>query len=222
MAVPRNIKIWLVIGLLVMAAGILLGIWSLRSRFDVEDVRSVVVSTIQREAPASFYVTGYLDITATTTVENTRYLLPDLFRLNLGTSRATVRVPGRVSYGFDIRQLRPEDIHLSEKGLVEVTLPELSIYAVEANLEQMEVQTDVGWARTHGGSGQQVEQRAIQLVQQALRKQAEQHLSSSTQPQVNTAQGLELMLGPPLQAAGVPDPQFRFRIGSRLIMVPEG
>ncbi|HET6569789.1 MAG TPA: DUF4230 domain-containing protein [Rhodothermales bacterium] len=209
-----------VVGLLAVAFAVSLGGRLLHPGIMEEEVRSLVVSTIQREAPASFFVTGYLDISATTTVENTKYFLPDLLRFNLGTTTATVRLPGRVSYGFDVRQLRRRDIKIAEEGVVEITLPQLSIYSVEPDLERMEVKTDVGWARTHEGSGQKVEQQALQHTQQVLRRQAEQHLKTSAQPRIHTARAIETMLRPVLGAAGMHDPQFRFRIGPDLVLEP--
>lgn len=203
--------------LVLLAFAFAAGLWWMRPALTDEEVRQVVVATIQREVPASFFVTGTLDIPATVTVENTKYLLPDFFRFNLGTTRATVRVPGRVSYGFDVGALRPEAIQMGEDGLIEVTLPELSVFSVEPDLERMEVETEVGWARLHASSGQRVEQKAIGLVRRALRQQGEQHLARSTQPRVHTAEALEKLLTPMLEAAGLPDPRFRFQIGPEIV-----
>jgi hypothetical protein len=143
-------------------------------------------------------------------------------RLDLGTTRVRVRLPGRVAYGFDVSVLRPEDIVFGEDGVVEVALPDLSVFSVEPNLEAMEVETDVGWARTHARSGQQTTQRALQFAQRALREQASTHLIDKTQPRINTAEALQRMLTPALQAAGIAEPRFRFRIGPHLVMEPEG
>jgi hypothetical protein len=210
----------LAVSVFLVAIAIALGWWWMRPRLTEEDVRSVVVSTIQRESPASFYVTGSLDIVATVTAENTRYFLPDLFRFNLGTVRSTARVPGRVSYGFDVRQLREQDIRVLEDGTVEITLPELSVYSVEPDLARMEVQTDAGWRQLEPDAGQRQEQRAMEGAQEALRSQAERHLGTSAQPRINTAQAIESLLRPILQAVGMPDPQFRFHIGPRLVIEP--
>lgn len=204
--------------LVLLAFAFAAGVWWMRPALTEEEVSQVVVATIQREAPASFFITGTLDIPTIVTVENTKYLLPDLFRFNLGTTRATVRVPGRVSYGFDVGALRPEAIRVGEDGLIEVTLPELSVFSIEPDLERMEVETEVGWARLHASSGQRVEQRAIRQVRRALREQGEQHLARSTQPRIHTAEALEQLLAPVLEAAGLPHPRFRFQIGPELIM----
>jgi hypothetical protein len=173
-----------------------------------------VYSTIQRESPASFLVTGALEVTATTRVANTRTLFPGIVDIDLGTTSATVRVPGRVSYGFDVRELSPAMIRVLEGDTIEVTVPEPVIYSVEPNLEQMDVETQRGWLRLSQRTTEQVRGRAIQLVQQALRAQGEAHLRGSSQPRINTADALYEMLRPVLIAACMQDPQIRFRIGN--------
>lgn len=211
---------WLVVaGLLLLVAVV---IWWRRPALTETEVRSVVVSTIQSEAPASFLVTGTLDVTATATVKNTKYLFPESLNLDLGTTQATVRLPGRVAYGFDVTALRPEDIRIAEDGVVEVQVPALHVFSAEPDLARMEVQTEVGWARTYAGSGQQATQRAMRFAQEALRQQGAKHLETQTQPRVNTAEALKNMLAPALQAAGMTAPRFRIEVGPRLVMQPDG
>lgn len=205
---------------LLLALGVAVGLWWKAPGLTEEEVQRAVVTTIQREVPASFFVTGVIEATATTTVRNTKYLLPDLLGLNLGTTQATVRMPGRISYGFDAAVLRPEMIRLGDDDVVEVTLPELRIHAVEPDLSAMEVQTTVGWARLHSSSGQRVEQQAMEHVQRGLRRQGQDHLQRSTQPRLNTARALEKLLTPVLQAAGMAEPRFRFQIGPHLVLTP--
>jgi hypothetical protein len=194
-------------------------LWSGRPRLSEQEVRDVVFSTIQRESPASFLITGWIDVTAVTRVENTRTLLPGIVGLDLGTTSANVRIPGRVSYGFEVTDLTADMIRLIDENTVEVEIPDPGIYSVEPNLEQMEVETRRGWARVSSATEDRVRQRAIELVQPTLRAQAQQHLASSTQPRINTADALQRMLHPVLTAAGMQDPQIRFRIG-RLIIEP--
>ena len=205
--------------LLILAAA--LGLWLSRPRLTESEIRKRVISTIESETAQSFYVTGTLNLTATGTVEDTRYLFPP-FRLNLGTTTATVRLPGHVTYGFDARELRPEHVSVGPDGLITVTIPPLTILSVEANLHAMEVQTDVGWARTYAGSGQETTREAMAIAQNILRQQAVTHLSDNTQPRVNTARALEILLTPVLRSAGVAQPRFSFRIGPNIIMQPEG
>jgi hypothetical protein len=86
----------------------------------------------------------------------------------------------------------------------------------------MEVRTDAGWFRLESDAEQRQEQRALKGAQDALRSQAEEHLSTSVQPRVHTAQAMETLLRPVLEAAKVPDPQFRFRIGPSIVVEPPG
>jgi len=187
-------------------------------RISEREVRETVYTTIQREAEASFYVTGFIEVVAATTVEDTRVLLPRMLDLRMGTTRATVRVPGRVSYGFDAGALRPEMIRV-DGDVVEVQIPPLSIYSAEADLANLEVETSVGWTRAQA-TGQQAEHRALRHINDALRQQGDAHLETSVQPRVNTARALETLLAPVLRAAGLPDPQLRFRIGGDLVVEP--
>ena len=212
---------WLVVCLVLLGIGAALGVWLLRPRLTDEALREIVSTTIQREAPASYYVTGTLDVMTTTTVANSKTLFPGLLNLDLGTTSATVRMPGRVSYGFDVRQLRPEQIRRDEDGVIRVTLPPLSVWSVEPDLDRMEVQTSVGWARSQGGSGRRVEHRAIRAVEDALRQQGAAHVRTNAQPRIHTARALELLLTPALQAAGIEDPRFRFQIGPEIVMEPQ-
>ena len=202
----------------VMALALL---WLLRPRYDAAEVQRTVITTIQREAPASFYVTGTLDITVTEEVERTEQLFPTLFALlreaqpswpglNQATARATVRVPGRVSYGFDVSQLSPEQIRVRSDGLVEVSLPALEVYS--------EV---TGWMQLFGSQEKAAEREALSGVRDALRRQGRTRIDTATQPRVNTAKALEKLLRPVLVAAGVPNPRFRFEIGDELVMQPE-
>ena len=133
--------------------------------------------------------------------------------IDLGTTSATVRVPGRVSYGFDVRQLTPAMIRVLPGDTIEVTVPEPVLYSVEPNLEQMEVETERGWLRLSQRTVDEVRGRAIQLVQQTMRRQGQAHLQGSAQPRINTADALYEMLRPVLIAAGVENPTIRFQVG---------
>ena len=203
--------------------GAALGMWWVQPGHLTETkVQRAVITTIQSEAPASFLVTGTLTITATTTVRNTRYLFPNLFRLDMGTTEARVRLPGRVAYGFDVTTLQPEDIQVGGDGVIDVAVPDLDVFSVEPNLEAMEVETEVGWARTHAHSGRQTTQQALTFAHEALREQGTTYLAESTQPRLHTAEALQRMLTPVLEAAGHPAPRFRFHIGRHLVMEPKG
>jgi hypothetical protein len=208
----------MLLALMIGAAGLYL--WSQRPRLSEQQVRDVVYSTIQREAAQSFLITGYIEVTAVTRVANTRTLLPGIVGFDLGTTSATVRMPGRVSYGFDVRTLQPDMIRVLDGNVIEVDVPDPVVYGVEPNLEQMETETRRGWARLSAETAEQVRSRAIELVQGTMSAQAEQHLRSSTQPRINTADALYDMLRPVLIAAGIDDPQIRFRIGRSIVVEP--
>jgi len=215
--------------LVFVAVGIVL-LWLLRPRYDEAEVQRTVIATIQQEAPASFYVTGTLEMTITEEVERSEQLFPTLFALlraahpswpglNQGTARATVRVPGRVSYGFDVSQLTPEHIRVQTGGLIDVSLPALSVYSAEPDLGQLQIKTEsTGWMWLFGSKEEEVEREALAGVQEAFRRQGAARLAQATQPRVNTAKALEKLLRPVLIAAGVPSPQFRFEIGDELVM----
>lgn len=194
------------------------GIWS-GSRAPVvseRQVRQAVHAALQREADTTFVVTGYLDLTATVRVDDTRVLLPTVFPLRLGTTSATVRVPGRASYGFDAGELRPEMIRV-RADTVDLRIPRLSVYAVEPDLERLQVETSTGWAR-HPVTAQQAERQAVQHLTAALRAQAEAHLGEAVQPRLNTASTLRALLSPVLQGAGLRDPTFRLHVGDGLVV----
>lgn len=200
-----------------------------------ERVRRTVITTVQEETPASFLVTGTLDIRATVEIDSAQYATPDwvtfvltysqpgLLPMLEGRSRTTVRVPGRVSYGFDVQALEPSMITVAEAGTIAVDLPELSVYSVEPNLAQLQVKTsEEGWMRVFPSEvAEEVRERAMEGVEGAFRRQAERRLADATQPRINTARALEAMLTPPLRAAGVEQPRYRIRVGSRLMLEPE-
>lgn len=187
-------------------------------RLSEREVRESVVATLRREADTSFVVTGYLDVVVTTRAEDTRVLLPNLLDIRLGTTTATVRVPGRVSYGFDLSELDPETIRLVG-DTVEVKVPELSVYSAEPQLAELEVETTTGWLR-RPVTAQEAERRAVQHLTHALRTQGEAHLSDALQPRINTARTLERLLAPTLRAQGIAAPRVRIRIGDDLAIEP--
>jgi len=217
-----NAVVW---GAVVIVLGIGLLMWWMRAPLTETEVRRMVMTTIQQEAPASFYVTGVLTIAATSTVQETEYLMPQSFRLPLGATEATVRMPGHVSYGFSIDALRPEHIRIAEDGVVEVQLPELTTYSVEPDLSRMQIQTTTGtWQKWLGNEAERdrVQAEAFRQAQTALRLQADDYLRRSSQPHENTAVAMKKMLTPVLQAGGLEDPQFRFFVGPARVLEPQG
>lgn len=212
---------WLVALALVGAALLLATPWVRLPRLTERDVRSAVFTTIQREAPEAFLVTGSLELVATVTVEDSRTVLPGLLDLNLGTSRATVRIPGRVTYGFDVTSLAPGMIRLREDSIVHVVLPELRVFSVEPRLTELEVETARGWARMPR-TRQETSEEALGYVEGALRVQARQHLRDSIQPRVNTGAAIRDLLMPVLLGLGMEQPRIYVELGNGIIVTPGG
>lgn len=181
-------------------------------RLTEEQVRQTITTTIAAERPDAFLVTGTLDVQATIRQANRQVFLPGLLNLDLGTSAATIRVPGKADYGFDVRTLRPEDVRLGDDGVVEVTIPALSVRRVEGDLSRMEVETQRGWMRTDA-SVAQLQEAALRQIHDALRAQATGYVAGeAVQAKTNTAHALAAMLRPALVAAGMEAPRFRFQI----------
>ena len=214
-------RAWIFVGVTVavVAAGLFLLLRLEPPSLTESEMRDALFTTIQREAPEAFLVTGRLELTATTRVENTKVLLPGIVDLDLGTTSARVRMPGRVSYGFEVDSLRPEMFRFLEDGTIEVELPSLGVYSVEPNLSALEVETRRGWARL-GSSEDAVERRAIAIVEGAMRRQAIVHLRSSYQSRVNAARAMERLLTPGLRGLGMEDPRFRFILGEDIVVEP--
>jgi hypothetical protein len=213
----RNLTLRLVIAAVLLVVGIGIGLYLMRPRLSEDRVRQAVLTTLVQEAGESFYVTGSLTFATAITLERSRVLLPGFLDLRVGSAETTVRVPGRVSYGFDVRTLRPEHIRFGADGVVEVDLPDLSIYAVEPQLEDVQMQTRQGWLRLSRAVTQEQEEEALRRIRPVMREQAERHLAGSRQPRVNTAEAMERLLTPVLQAAGAEEVRFRIRIGPELV-----
>jgi hypothetical protein len=224
----------LVAAILLVGGGALLA-WLLEGP-SATTVRRTVIATVQEEAAESFYVTGSLQLTAT--IEERRsegyfgpvkeavlaFMDSSLAALNRGEVSVELRVPGRVSYGFDVSNLQPEMIQVRDGNRIELDLPALSVYSVEPDLGKLEVRTaSSGWIYWFGGErrAQQAEQRALAGVRRAFEEQAQAHLESATQPKINTARALVRLLEPTLRSTGVSRPRFRVRIGPDLVLTPD-
>lgn len=203
---------WLIVILVVATAGAALAWWSWpRLRLSEETVETTILTTLQQEVEQSFYVTGRLRLTVETAHRSTTRVLPGVLDLETGSTTVELRVPGHVSYGFDVRELGSEDIRLLPDGIVEVRLPDLSVDAVEPILEQAEIRTDVGgWERFDRDAERTTLRRALAQVRPALHEQAEHHMANSEQSRLNTARALRRLLSPPLEVAGLEAPRFRF------------
>lgn len=219
---------------LLLAAGLVLW-WQTRGPSQ-STVRKTVVTTIQEESPASFLVTGTIDLSVTVRIDSSQYLTPAWLTflvegtqtgasaLLQGGAEAQVEVPGTVSYGFDVRQLTPEMVTLTGDDLIGVELPSLSVHSVEPALSKLRVRTQTsGWMRIFPSDAPDtVRTQALQEAQLALRTQALRQIQARTQPKVNTARAIKKMLRPTLEAAGIPEPRFRIQVGENLVLQPKG
>lgn len=217
-------SVWFGILVLGIVAALGIALWLTRPRWSEERVRDTIVSTIQSESPASDLVTGRVRIAAQREIHDLGQFswLPawlDLPGVNFLDAQTRVEVTGEALYGFDVRALRPEMIAVRPDGLVEVTLPPLHVIAVDTDLGTLRLQSEEGVFRS--GSGRELEQEALADLQVVLREQAERHLDTSVQPGMNTARALRALLTPPLQAVGLEDPQFTFRVAPDLILTPQ-
>lgn len=221
----------ILIGVLLVVAGRLW--WEQRS---VQSrVRRTVLTTVQEETPSSFLVTGTMDLHATVRIDSSQYATPEwvtymlsqtqpaLLSLLQGSAQTEVKVPGRVSYGFDVTTLTADMIRVEDSNVVAVDLPALDIHSIEPSLSQLEVHSKTeGWMQVfESGVPEAVRQRALDGVREAFREQARARLDSATQPRVNTARALRTMLTPSLTAAGFDNPRFRIRVGDRLSLTPQ-
>lgn len=199
-------------------------------------IRKTVITTIEGESPASFLVTGTLELNVRVRVDSSQYLTPAwLTYLLEGAQRGTsmlvrggaatkVEVPGTVTYGFDVRTLRPSMIAQVGETLIEVDLPKLAVQSVAPDLTKLSVKSETsGWMRIlPSDAPDSLRTRALEAAEAALRSQARQRIRTATQPRVNTARALEKMLRPALIAAGIAEPRFRIRVGTDLVLQPDG
>ena len=215
---PRPAKIWVVTAAVVVL--ILLGVIAALRRvaqgIAPDEVRERIVATIQSEAKESILITGSVDLTGTVTVENVRTLLPGVLDIGLGSSRATVQVPGRAYYGFDVRELDREKVRI-RGDTIEITVPQPRVISVDANLQELRVWSAKGWLRS-SQSLQSVERTALQRIDNVLARQAAQHVATSAQPRVNSAEAIRRMVLPVVQAAGITTPVFQFQLTERLTL----
>ena len=191
----------------IVALGVLIGRGGAVSE---EEVESAMLSTLQSEASEEFLVTGRL--TSSLSGSSARRWRLRLFDIETGRAEVGVRVPATMTYGFSLADLEPGDLDFQEGGVVEVRLPDLSVFSVEPELEEAQVDIDVrGQARLTPSLTERTVEQTLRRVRPALREQAEEHLRTSDQPAINTARTLSRMLSTPLEAAGVDVAAVRFR-----------
>lgn len=218
--VRKSLLALLVIALVATAAGAA-WYWASRPRLTETEARSLISTTLVEEVPEQFLVTGTLEYV--TRVERSRQrqfvAMPGVVEVPLGTTRVSARVPGRVHYGFDVREVDVDGLRL-RGDTVEVRLPPLEVFAVEADLENAQIRTDEGWGPLLSPRGYLEERAALQAVRPRLRSRAEAHLVRSGEPERNAARALALMLRPGFAAAGYPDVVFTFVVGEGRALTP--
>ena len=187
-----------------------------------EEVRSAVLMTLARETPERFLVAGRLSSGLTT--ESARRWRVRLLDLEAGRATVTVSLPGEVTYGFPLDALTADDIRYLDGQVVEIDVPQLEVFAVEAVLEEAVVEATVtGTARLTPSLTEQSLQTALRRVRPALRAQAEAHLADVRQPRVNAAGALRAMIDPAIAAAGVTGPvTYRFVLAPGDTLVAAG
>ena len=190
-----------------------------------DELRGIVTTQIQSEAAEGFVVTGRLS--STLSGSSARRWRLRILNLETGRAEVTVRVPATMTYGFSLDAFDADAIRFREDGVVEVVLPPLSVFSVEPELEDAEVDIDLsGQARLTPSITERTVEQTLHRVRPALREQAEQHLRDSDQPAVNSARALRRVLAAPLEAAGVDLDAVRFRFvvapGDTLDIAPEG
>ncbi len=218
MTTKKATKLWLIAGtaaLLVLLA-VIAALRRVADGIAPEEVRERIVATIQSEAKQSLLITGSIDLTGTVTVENVKTLLPGVLDIGLGASRATVQVPGRAYYGFDVRELDRAKIRI-RGDTIQITVPQPRIISVDANLQELRVWSDKGWLRS-SQSLQSVERTALQRIDNVLARQAARYVSDSAQPRVNSAEAIRRIVQPVVKAAGIENPVFQFELTERLTL----
>ena len=206
-----------VLGVAVLIVGVVVGIRLSPPRLSVDDVRSAVVTTLQSESPESILVTGSITVAVTTVSSNTRYLLPGMVTLDLGTTEATARVPGTVNYGIDVSELDTTRIRIID-GVLYLTIPTIRVISVEPDLTALELETRVGWARTHAGSGAEATRDAMRRITGALREQGDRHVSEALQPRINTAHAIMDVVSRALLAAGLEVEDVRIEVSPGIVV----
>ena len=175
-----------------------------------DEIRSAVRTGIEAEAAEGFVVTGRLSSTLAGSSARRRRLR--VLNLEVGRSEVAVRVPATMTYGFSLDAFDADAIRFRDDGVVEVVLPPLSVFSVEPELEDAEVDIDVsGTSRLSPDLTERTIEQTLHRVRPALRAQAQAHLRDSQQPAVNSARALRRMLASPLEAAGVDLDAVRFR-----------
>ena len=93
----------------------------------------------------------------------------------LGKTEATLRAPIKVYYG-----VRPHAIHATQavKGQLHLTIDKVEVLSVDADIGNLEIKTENGWARFDATSGKEARARAKRAFEQSKYRAADSMLQS--------------------------------------------
>ncbi|MEL6703931.1 MAG: DUF4230 domain-containing protein [Bacteroidota bacterium] len=201
----RRIRALTIAALALVAVGVVLSLaiqaWLRRTALTETEARTIVVDTLLRDRPEAFLVTGTLEFATGLEQRSSKVLLPGVLDIDLGTTVVRVRAPARAAYGFDAAAWHTDALRVRGDTLV-LPLPQLTVFAVEPDLAAMEMETETGWARTQGRSGNTQERAALRQLLPAMRDRAERYLLDAAPPRANTTAAIERLLRPAFEAAG--------------------
>lgn len=181
-----------------------------RTRVDLEALRTGFTARVDAAARGPFLTTGRVYVTGTATLARDDLIIPSLDRRSISGDTLLVRVPGQVSYGFDITRLARDSVQLLPDGSVLVGVPPLTPARATTFLDKLDVRTRRGWMRVAQVQSALAPATRVRL-DRALADAARQVLRTSRQPRMYSAHLLEGMLAPAARAAGEPRPRMRFR-----------
>ena len=212
---------FLLLAVLLVLLGGGLALWLGRPAWTAEEVEEVVIATLVSEEADQFLVTGRFRFRMFRRVSEERFV--ELFpALSFGTTEVEVRVPAVATYGIDLAELSGEDIDVAPDGLVTVRVPDVQTDVVDLRLDQLEMRTRAGWARTYRGSGQRVARTALRSLRGDVDGRARALLQRRPETaRENTIAALEGLIRPVVEAAGVEAPRFRFVFGADAVFEPD-
>jgi len=178
----------------------------------------VLYADLVRETGAAFLVTGNVELQTRYTARNEALFMPGVLGITLGTNEVSVRLPGTIHYGVDMRLLTPNHIEIREEEQeIHITLPPITVLSAEPLLSRLDVQTQRGWMRSRQ-SADLLRDEAIRAITARLRDQGDAYLTSgSLIPRVHTEDAFRVMLAPFLEAASMSDARIVFSYGTPIV-----
>lgn len=183
-----------------------------------ERLSEVLYADLVRETGSAFLVTGNVVLQTRYTARNEALFLPGVLGIPLGTNEVSIRLPGTVHYGVDMRQFTPNHIDVREEEReIHITLPNISVLSTEPDLSRLDVQTQRGWMRSRQ-SAELLREEAIRAITDRFRAQGDAYLTSgSLIPRSHTEDAFRVMLAPFLDATGLADARIVFNYGVPIV-----